>query len=100
MKKKLMFPAATLQAVILFGVPAFEALAQTPANEPSIAACTASGLSEEQCQQCFSAGMTIEECLAQQAQLQPSMLEDAEEGAAPGGVVTEAPSAPSPSMGY
>lgn len=99
MKKKLIFPAATLQAVILFGVPAFKALAQTPANEPSIAACTASGLSEEQCQQCFSAGMTMEECLAQQAQLQPSVLEDAEEGAAPGGV-PEAPSAPSPSMGY
>jgi len=100
MKKKLILFAATLQAVILFGVPAFEAIAQTPANEPSIAACTASGLSEEQCRQCLSAGMTIEECLAQQAQLQPSVLEDAEEEAAPSGVVTETPSAPSPSVGY
>lgn len=77
MKKKLLFPAATLQVAILFGVPAFAQEPQTPANEPSIAACTASGLSEEQCRQCSWAGMTLEECLAQQAQLQPSVLEDA-----------------------
>lgn len=98
MKKKLIFPVATLQMGILLGVPAFAQELQAPADEPSMAACVAAGLSEEQCQQCFSAGMAIEECLAQQAQLQPSVLEDAEEGAVPSGV-PEVPSAPAPSVG-
>ena len=98
MKKKLLFFVATLQAAILLGVMAFVQVPRALTANSATGACTASGLTQEQCRQCSSAGMTLEECLAQQAQLQPSTLEDTEEGAAPGGVPS-VPNIPAPSMG-
>lgn len=86
MRIKTLLSAAVLQTIMMGGGLGLAQEPQVPSDPPDLAACTAAGLTQEQCQQCMASGLTIEECLNQQAQVSPSALEGAEEGAAPGGV--------------